>query len=200
MNIYVDYDDCLSETGRTCARLAAELFQSRVPYEEMKHFELEKSFGLDEEQLRLLLDRVHAPEELLAYEETPGASSVLREWVAAGHQVSVITGRPADAYEASRGWLDRHGLEQVPLYCLNKYGRDSFYENAEYNLSLEDFYRMKFDIAVEDSPKAFRFFDAFPDLQVLVFDRPWNRDCSFPNEKYTRCFSWEDIRQITARH
>ena len=51
-------------------------------------------------------------------------------------------------------------------------------------LELEDYYRMKFDYAVEDSPKAFRFFEHLPELKVLVFDRPWNRECAFPRICY----------------
>ena len=59
---------------------------------------------------------------------------------------------------------------------------------------------MKFDFAVEDSPKAFKFFDHLPDLRVLVFDRPWNRDCEFPSEKYARCFNWENIKCIVGKY
>ena len=57
---------------------------------------------------------------------------------------------------------------------------------------------MKFDYAVEDSPKAFRFFEHLPELKVLVFDRPWNRECVFPNENYQRCTDWESIRRFAA--
>ena len=69
---------------------------------------------------------------------------------------------------------------------------------SNYTLVLEDYYKMKFDYAVEDSPKAFRFFEHLPDLKVLVFDRPWNRGCAFPNKNYQRCFNWESIRKIVA--
>ena len=65
-------------------------------------------------------------------------------------------------------------------------------------LELEDYYRMKFDYAVEDSPKAFRYFEHLPELKVLVFDRPWNRECDFPNGNYQRCADWESIRRIVA--
>ena len=58
---------------------------------------------------------------------------------------------------------------------------------------------MKFDVAVEDSPKAFRFFDHLPDLKVMVYDRPWNRECELPGDNYTRCAGWELIRQNVAR-
>lgn len=200
MRIYVDFDDCLCETARAFSRLAAEMFGRDVPYGQIRFFELDKSFGLSEAEFEQFMIRGHLPEMLLSYEETPGASSVLNEWLSLGHEVSVITGRPFSAYEASRMWLDAHGLQNVPLYCFNKYGRDGFIKNSDFCLSPEDYRRMRFDFAVEDSPKAFPFFDHLPDLQVLVFDRPWNWDCKFPNGKYTRCFGWENIRRIVADH
>ena len=196
MKIYVDFDDCLCETARSFCKLAAEMFGRDVPYESMRFFELDKSFSLNDEQYERFMIRGHEPDVLLSIGETPGASSAVNEWISRGHEVSVITGRPFSAYEASRRWLDDHGLRQARLYCLNKYGRDSFIKNSDFSLSLEDYYRMKFDFAVEDSPKAFRFFDHLPDLQVLVFDRPWNRGCAFPNGKYTRCFDWEKIKRM----
>ena len=46
MNIYVDFDDCLCETGRAFADLASDLFGKAVPYEEMRYFNLQKAFDL----------------------------------------------------------------------------------------------------------------------------------------------------------
>ena len=200
LKIYVDFDDCLCETARAFSKLGAEMFGKNVPYEEITFFDLNLSFNLTEEQFEQFMIRGHEPEVLLSYEETPGASSVLREWISRGYEVSVITGRPFSAYEPSRRWLDLHGLQDAGLYCLDKYGRSGFIRNNDFNLGLEDFYRMKFDFAVEDSPKAFRYFHHLPDLRVFVFDRPWNRNCEFPNENYTRCCDWESIRKAVAEN
>ncbi|MBR2571615.1 MAG: 2-dehydropantoate 2-reductase [Clostridia bacterium] len=198
MRIYVDFDDCLCETGRSFARLAAELFGRDVPYGEMRFFEMDKTFGLNCEQFELLMARGHEPETLLSYEETPGAACTVSEWISCGHQVSVVTGRPFSAYEPSRRWLDAHGLQRAGLYCLDKYGRETSVKSSDFCLTPEDCRRMRFDFAVEDSPRAFGLFSGLPDLRVLVFDRPWNRDCGFPNGNFTRCFGWEDIRRIVA--
>lgn len=198
MNIYVDFDDCLCETARSFSKLASEMFDKNVPYERIRYFELEKSFDLNDEQYEMLMTRGHQPEVLLSYEETPGASETINEWISRGCEVSVITGRPFSAYEPSRLWLDRHGLGNVKLYCLNKYGRDSFIKNSDFSLELSEFYNMVFDYAVEDSPKAFKFFDHFTDLKVLVFDRPWNRDCRLPDKNYKRCFDWKSIGAIVS--
>jgi len=197
MKIYVDFDDCLCETAKEFTHIADRLFGKKVPYEKVRFFNLQQSFDLTDEEYERLMAEGHLPEVLLSYEETPGASKVLNEWIDRGFEVSVITGRPYSAYEASRKWLDEHGLERAQVYFLNKYGRDSFYENNEYDLELEDYYKMKFDYAVEDSPAAFRFFEHLPDLKVLVYDRPWNRECEL-GEGYERCVSWDRIMEIVG--
>lgn len=199
MNIYIDFDDCLCETARALSKLAGDLFNKEVPYENIQFFNLQKSFDLTEDEYEKLMIEAHLPDVLLSYEETPGASTVVNEWLDQGHNVSIITGRPSSAYEPSRKWLDEHGLERVKLFCLNKYGRDSFIKNSEFTLELEDYYKMKFDVAVEDSPLAFKFFDHLPDLRVNVFNRPWNQNAELPNANFVRCTNWDVIRDnVTA--
>ena len=198
MNIYVDFDDCLCETGRHFAGLAAKLFGKNVPYEDMKYFAMQKSFSLTDAQFDRLMEEGHRPEALLSYEETPGASAALNSWIDRGYDVSVITGRPYSAYGPSRTWLDRHGLERARLYCLNKYGRDGFYEHGDFSLEIEDYQKLHFDYAVEDSPAAFPFFRHLPELKVLVYDRPWNRGRAFPRGEYIRCSDWDIIRNIVG--
>ena len=75
MNIYVDFDDCLCETGRAFSKLAAEMFGIEIPYENMRFFNLQQAFDLSDEQYDRLLVRGHEPEMLLSFEETPGAGT-----------------------------------------------------------------------------------------------------------------------------
>ena len=193
MNIYVDFDDCLCETARYFSKLAAELFNLEIPYEQIKFFNLQKSFSLNDDQYEEMMIKGHTPEVLLSYEETPGAIQTINSWIDKGHDVKIITGRPSSAYEASREWLNQHGLERIELFCLNKYGRENFIKGSTFGLELEDYYKMHFDYAIEDSPSAFKFFNHLQDLKVMVFDRPWNQDCEFPNQNYKRCVDWKTI-------
>ena len=210
MKFYVDFDDCLCETGRAFSVIAERLFGKVVPYEEIRFFNLQDSFELNDEDYAKMMIEAHRPEILLSYEEAPGASKVLNEWIDEGHEVFIITGRPADSYEASRKWLDEHGLERVKFYCLNKYGReffgtenptllDSLRKRGDFNLELDDYYKMQFDYAIEDSPMAFKFFDHLPDLKVMVYDRPWNRECELPSSNYSRCIDWNQIKELISR-
>ena len=151
-NIYVDFDDCLCETARYFSRLVASLYGLDVPYEKIKYFNLQKSFSLSDEKFENMMIKAHEPEELLSYEETPGAVETINEWINEGHNVKIITGRPSSAFDASRKWLNQHGLERTELFCLNKYGRSNFIKGSKFTLELENYYKMPFDFAVEDSP------------------------------------------------
>ena len=170
MRIYIDFDDCLCETARMLAKEAREKYGRNVPYEDMRYFDLKKSFSFNDEEYDEFMVAAHYPETLISLEETPGASEVI--------------------------WLDNHNLERVKLFFLDKYSRDEFYRKGESNLSLEDFYKMDFDYAIEDSPNAFRFFDSFSKLKVMVFSRPWNLECELPGENYTRCTDWKMIKNL----
>ena len=88
---------------------------------------------------------------------------------------------------------DKEAIAKVALLQKCKACLDA--GNPIRSLQLDDYYKMRFDFAVEDSPLAFRFFSHLPDLRVMVFDRPWNREAAFPNGNYRRCFSWESIRK-----
>ena len=51
---------------------------------------------------------------------------------------------------------------------------------------------------VEDSPSAFRFFDHLPELKVMVYERPWNREAKLPGAGYVRCPDWAAIREMVG--
>ena len=196
MKIYIDFDDVICETAKHITKLAKELFGIELPYREMQFFNLQKVFELSDAQYNELMETCHTPENLLTYEETPYASSVINKWIDAGHEVSVVTGRPFDAYEPSRKWLDNHGLERAALYTVDKYGREKNVQSYTYAMTLEQLYSMDFDFAIEDSPVAFEHVLHFKNCKVAVFDRPWNRESELPNERFIRCSDWLEIDKL----
>lgn len=196
MKIYVDFDDVLCETAAAFVEIVNRMYGIDVPYENVEFFDLQKSFGLTTEQYAAMMIEGHRPEVLLAYKETKGASETLNSWLDQGHEVFVITGRPYSAYEPSRQWLDEHGLSRASLYCLNKYGRDSFIKDSSFSLEMEDFRKMKFDLAVEDSPAAFKHLAHLTDCQIAVYNRPWNAKATLPGDNYVRCASWDEVRGL----
>lgn len=191
MNIYIDFDDVICETAKHFTKIAKDLFDIDLPYAQVQFFNLQKSFNLNDAQYDELMRVGHYPEHLLAYEEAPGASEIINKWVDMGHDVKIITGRPFDAFDPSRQWLDAHNLKRVPLFCVDKYGRESFNLDSTFNMTLSDLYSMTFDFAVEDSPEAFVHVMHFENCKIAVYDRPWNQ-VDLP-EGFVRCGSWYDI-------
>ena len=196
MKIYIDFDDVICETAKYFTKIAKDLFGIDVPYKEVQFFNLQKSFDLTDNQYDELMRAGHIPENLLAYEETPDAANIINKWVDEGHEVSIITGRPFDSFEPSRKWLDDHNLSRVPLFCVDKYGREIFNQDCTYSMTLSDLYSLTFDLAIEDSPAAFEHVLHFDNCKVAVFDRPWNIEAKLPNSDFVRCKDWKEIDQL----
>ena len=197
MKVYVDFDDVICETARDLSALAERLYAIRVPYPAIRAFDLHEAFGLDDAQYRRLMAVAHSREFVLGYAETPGAAATLNRWADAGIDVEIVTGRPFITAASSRDWLAAHGLARLPVVHVDKYGREPpAAPGAPRALTLAEFAARHYDFAVEDSPAAFQFFGHLPDLQVLVYDRPWNRACEFPSGNFRRCADWETINNI----
>lgn len=199
MKIYIDFDDVICETADYFTKIAKNLFGIDVPYREVQFFNLQKTFDLTDKQYDELMKAGHLPENLLAYEETPDASKIINKWVDEGHEVSVITGRPFDSYEPSRKWLDDHHLERIPLFCVDKYGRETFNQDCTYSMTLQQLYSLEFDFAVEDSPAAFEHVLHFENCTIAVFNRPWNAKSELPNERFIRCENWQEIDKLLQK-
>lgn len=193
MKIYIDCDDVITKTGEKLLEIAKRLFDTDITFENMEFFDLKKTFRLNDEQYNRLMAEAHIPDMLLSYEELEGASETINSWVDMGYDVQVITGRPYSTYEPTRKWLDDHGLSRLPLFHLDKYGRDIFTDDSTFSMTLDDFYTMDFDFVVEDSPMSFKHLSHFKNCTVAVYDRPWNKNAELPGENYQRCFSWKDV-------
>ena len=164
MKVYIDFDDVLCETAKHFTKLAKELFGIDVPYREVQFFNLKKTFDLSDEQYEEMMIAGHLPENLLNYEETTGAADTINKWV------------------------DEHNLKRVPLYCVDKYGRETSKQDYAYN--------MTFDFAIEDSPSAFEHVMHFDNCKVAVFNRPWNIHEELPDDRFVRCEGWKEIDRL----
>ena len=196
MRVYIDFDDVICETAIFFTKIAKELFGIDVPYKEVQFFNLQKTFNISDAQYDELMRAGHIPANLLAYDEVEGASATINKWVDEGHEVSIITGRPFDSYDPSREWLDNHGLERVKLYCVDKYGRESFNQNCTYSMTLDELYNMTFDFAIEDSPAAYEHVLHFDSCKVAIYNRPWNINEKVPNDNFVRCNNWQEINKV----
>jgi len=191
MRIYVDFDDVVCETARALCGLARALFGVCVRYEDIRWFDLRRSFDLDAGQYERLMERAHTDDAILGYAPTPGAIGTLIRWRRLGWEVAIVTGRPVASRDVSQRWLERHGVGDVPLVFVDKYQREPPPQpGAARALTRADLRALSFDVALEDAPSALDWLGTHTPARVFVFDRPWNRAYTPPRGTVTRVGDW----------
>lgn len=193
--IYVDMDDVLCETAANLCRLAEREFGTHVEYADVFAFDLQKVFGLSDEEMRRFMVASHAPGALLTHPVTPGAPDAMRALRSAGHDVEIVTGRPAYAHGDTERWLESAGIGDFPVTYVDKYGRDACYAHNAGDpptVSLDELLARRFDVVIDDSPQILSHLADWSDTRILVFSRPWNE--SFPlSPNMTRVKDWRAI-------
>ena len=201
--IYVDIDDVLARTIECLIDLLEVSHERRVEVEEVLYFDLEKSFGLEQEEIGRLMDRAHSDEVIESIAPIVGAAEVLKDWVGVRHEVFLVTGRPPETNAASRRWLEQHGIAYTSLQHLDKWNRPSWNLSGLPALRFDEIPALNFDFAVEDSLEtAARLVEEFG-ISVALMDRPWNRDLGGLSSKarkgLVRCDSWAAVSEFFAR-
>lgn len=192
-------DDILCETAVSLCGLACRMFGRRVAYDAVRDFNLQETFSLSDGQFRQFMDAAHEHDFLLAYAPTPGAAEGVKALVADGHEVEVVTGRPAFTHRATRAWLDAAGLKGVPVTYVDKYGRPQPIDpTAPGAISLGQLLARHYDVAIDDSPVVLPALARWTDTKVLVFDRPWNRAYALARNM-ARVGDWKELVRIVKR-
>jgi len=194
MRIYIDFDDVLCETARHLSALAHDLFNRNVPYEAISGFDLQQAFALSDAQIRELMEQAHRPDFLTDIAPAPGGVEAVRTLEARGHDLAIVTGRPASSHEGSCRWLRKYGLAHLGIVYFDKYGRAPAHPvpGAPKTLNRAEFAALHFDVAIDDSPAALDLLAPRRDCTVIVYDRPWNRRYAHA-ANMRRTGSWPEI-------
>lgn len=194
MRIYIDFDDVLCETARQLSDLARALFNRNVPYEAIEGFDLQQVFALSDTEIGYLMEQAHRADFLTGIAPAPGGVEAVRHLEACGHDLAIVTGRPATSHEGSCGWLCKQGLAHLNIIYFDKYGRVPVNPPSDTppTLSHDEFATLPFDVAIDDSPVALDLLAPRRECRVIVYDRPWNR--RYPHAaNMCRKGSWPEI-------
>ncbi len=195
--IYVDIDDVLSETIERLVELLAQTHDVHVDPTTVAHFDLTKSFGLEQVEIDAFLERAHDDDIIESIVPIEGAAEVLSRWDAEGHRITLVTGRPPQTNASSLRWLETHDLRHEALHHLDKWNRPSWNLDGLPALRFEEIHDFGFAFAVEDSlDTAVRLVEEFG-ITVALMDRPWNRDLGgvarTTRASLVRCSDWVSV-------
>lgn len=194
--IYVDLDDVLCETARHFLVIVEREFNKRVAYEELTDFDIGSSCGLEPAQTDELYRIVHRPDELMQMAPIDGAISTLQQWMNAGYEIAIVTGRPPDSYEPSLAWLTRHRVPYQTFSMVDKYSR--FATDNTVAIRLDELAQREYCWAVEDSLPMAEFLATRMKLPVALIDCPWNR-ASAEHAKVGRYADWPTLARQMPR-
>ena len=193
LRIYIDVDDVLSQTIQALIALLRERTGRVATYEQVTQFNLEVSFGISGAEFASYMEAAHEPGFLEAMEPIEGAAAVLRSWDAAGHQLNILSGRPAESLAPTRRWLVQQGMPHHHVEMVDKYGR------SPEATPKDELPGRGYDLVIEDSLAMARFMAERSTARVLLLDRPWNRNGeTIPAEIWDRIERVADWAAIAA--
>lgn len=195
MKVYVDMDDVLCETAAALCSLAEREFGRHVRYEDVREFDLQRVFSLSDSEMSRFREMSHSREMLMSYPVTPDAVAGLLALRNAGHEVDIVTGRPASSHAGTEAWLESAGLGGMPVTYVDKYGRtDCFASGSDdpKTVSLAELKQRGYGIVVDDSPVILARLADWCDSKVLVFSRPWNESFKL-SSNMRRISTWRDL-------
>ena len=190
--IYVDLDDVLCQTARHFLVIVEREFGKRVSYEQLTNFDIGTSCGLRMEEREHLYRVVHEPDELIKIAPIEAAIVALRQWVEAGFEIAIVTGRPPDSYEPSLAWLSQNRVPHHSFSMVNKYGR--FTTENTVAINLDELAARNYCWAVEDSLPMAEYLAGQMNLRVALIDCPWNRSTQ-PHANVSRYTDWPTLGQ-----
>ncbi|MCP4023810.1 MAG: bifunctional metallophosphatase/5'-nucleotidase [Desulfobacteraceae bacterium] len=188
--IYVDLDDVISRTTDTYVSIIESEFGKKARFEDILSFNLQESFDLNDNEYDHFFNLIHTPEILMGFEPVDGATDTLAKFKELGWEIDVVTGRPASALDISLSWLKTHHIPFSSFIIVDKYSRQG--QHMDVAISKKDLACRPYDFAVEDSFDMACFLASTMNVQVALFDRPWNckETC---NKKIKRFFTWKEI-------
>lgn len=138
-SILVDIDSTLHPMGEQFARFLRSDHGIEIAPERIDSWDLTE-LGISDDDVRALIARCHADEEIEAAIPYPGSVETLRRWAAAGVRIHIVSDRASRTEGATRRWLERIG---VPLAALAiGPGIDK----------LDYIRRQRLDLAIDDKP------------------------------------------------
>jgi uncharacterized HAD superfamily protein len=174
-SVYVDIDDCLAHSTEALCHLMRQEFGKVLEMETIEEYDLEKSSGLDPDELARLLSRFHDTDVLESIRPIPESADMVRAWHDAGVEVWVVTGRLPRSRRDTEAWFATHEIPWSKMLFVDKSAHNPQSSDNGTSMSLGDVARVPFALAIDDSPKMAAWMARHSSARVFLMDRPWNR-------------------------
>ena len=188
MKIAFDLDEVLAGFTVKVLEFHNAIYGTSVVFSEVKDFYLDDIWGgTRDEAVRKVYD-FFKTDYFRDIPPLPGSQLMIKKLKQEGHELIVITGRQAVIRRQTEDWLARHfpGIFSE-IYLTNHHS----YEGKTYRKS--DFLRQSQAKVYIDDHLDYVLDCAKTNVQILLYDYPWNQTTHKLPENVKRVYSWPQI-------
>lgn len=190
MRIGFDLDEVLANTIKPLLQFHNERYGTSVTYEQMHAYQLRAAWGCTQEEEIERVYQFYQSPYFASIKPIEGAQRGVEE-LRKNHECIIITARQHEVEEKTRQWINDHFpnyFVEENIHFANHYARNGhsikkgdLCDKLQIELFIEDAFHNAHECASEKR-------------QVLLFDRPWNRNQSHP--RIHRVHSWPEVVQL----
>jgi len=175
LRIALDIDGVIVDYAAVMLPVLSRVCQRPVAYEDICHWDVSRALDIDPQVMDGVWDTLLNGDSLLDAPPVEGAIDGLASL--RGHEVWLVTGRPASMQPNTLAWLSRYGAR----YDNIVFGRQGDKQEIVrgFDLFVEDFAEEACSVAETG-------------VLTLLYDRPWNRTEVLP-DGCRRVHGWDDI-------
>lgn len=175
LRIALDIDGVIVDYAAVMLPMLSRVCNRTVAYEDISHWDVSRALDIDPQVMEGVWEVLLSGDSLLDAPPVEGAIEGLESL--RGHEVWLVTGRPAAMQQTTLAWLERHGAR----YDNIVFGRQGDKQEVVrgFDLFVEDFAEEACTVAGAG-------------VHTLLYDRPWNHMEALP-DGCRRVQGWEDI-------
>ena len=187
MIIGVDLDEVLAEFFPNFLVFFNKKYKKDLLKENFTRWDFPGILGITREEAFTTFDQFGESELTRNLQPMPGSKQAIGK-LAEKHTLHVITHRPIEIAQQTEDWIKTHfqGRFSGIHFCSKDGGRTNF--RAKSLVCKE----IGAELLIDDHPDNARLCSK-ENIQIYLFDQPWNRKNVEPHAQITRIFSWHDI-------
>jgi len=177
MKFATDLDDCIIDTGNIIFDLISE--EMNVDFGDRSSYKIE-DYGIDPDIVRKYINRVLESDNLKFF---PDAVDVLNQ-IGLENELYIISHRKNYLYNHTLSTLKNAKLKNFKLILTP----DKIVSIPDKSSIIND---LGINIMVEDRPDIIKDISDNTSADVIIFDRPWNKNC-----RGIRMYNWKEISEF----
>lgn len=185
MKIGIDLDEVVVEFARGYLKLYNLKYKRNILFENIFSYNLWEPLGISREEVFQLADEYYNSEDFESIEFIKDAKEALQK-LSKNNKLFIVTSRPVKIKEKTEIFFKKN----FPFINFDIIHSGDLFD-GQGKPKAEICMEKGLDVFIEDR-KEYALECAKKKIKVLLFDKPWNKNCKTP-ENIIRVYNWKEI-------